>query len=424
MTAFRRRLVTIVGIALVAVALPGVFVAGKAAGLDRLGTPVHEVTTDAPPPAPLGGTNGWAVKADGRLSDLAVLPGRGEVIYVAEVARRVWRATAVDARTGAVRWSNSRGNTAHIEAWAVTDAAVVLAYHNSASRLAWRTHHAASFEGLDPVSGKVLWTRHIYNLLGERPGDYAPTLASPSANVVYARTEFGVPNGVDTRTGQTLWEHPGLDGCRTDQIVAGPAGVAISQRCPDGKERLALLDPRSGNTLWKNEFSTPQLRLLAVGTNSVALYQGGLVHQVIVLGPGGGYAATIPCDCGDGASLQAGVVPGTLFSGGPVDPIGVGGTVLVGGPFGLVGADGATGTVLWQKAVEGGPVHRVLAQDGDAYVVSGDGGLLHVDPATGALQVVVPGAPGALNPGAVVAAVDGYIAAGSGPGFGFSGPPR
>ena len=134
------------------------------------------------------------------------------------------------------------------------------------------------------MSGKVLWTRHIYNLLGERPGDYAPTLASPSANVVYARTEFGVPNGVDTRTGQTLWEHPGLDGCRTDQIVAGPAGVAISQRCPDGKERLALLDPRSGNTLWKNEFSTPQLRLLAVGTNSVALYQGGLVHQVIVLG--------------------------------------------------------------------------------------------------------------------------------------------
>ena len=116
--------------------------------------------------------------------------------------------------------------------------------------------------------------------------------------------------------------------------------------------------------------------------------------------------------------------PGTVFSGGPVDPIGVGGTVLVGGPFGLVGADGATGTVLWQKAVEGGPVHRVLAQDGDAYVMSGDGGLLHVDPATGALQVVVPGAPGALNPGAVVAAVDGYIAAGSGPGFGFSGPPR
>ncbi|HTC82351.1 MAG TPA: hypothetical protein VK848_12525, partial [Acidimicrobiia bacterium] len=125
MTAFRRRLVTIVGIALVAVALLGVFVAGKDAGLDRLGTPVHQVTTDAPPPAPLGGTNGWAVKADGRLSDLAVLPGRGEVIYVAEVARRVWRATAVDARTGAVRWSNSRGNTAHIEAWAVTDAAVV-----------------------------------------------------------------------------------------------------------------------------------------------------------------------------------------------------------------------------------------------------------------------------------------------------------
>jgi PQQ-like domain len=130
---------------------------------------------------------------------------------------------------------------------------------------------------------------------------------------------------------------------------------------------------------------------------------------VVVLGPGGGYAATIPCDCGDGAGLTAG-------SAGP--------TLLVGGLIGLVGADGASGKMLWQKAIEGGPVHRVLAQDGDAYVVSGNGGLLHLDPSTGATQVVVPGAPGTLDPNAVIAAVGGYIAAGSGPGFGFSGPAR
>jgi outer membrane protein assembly factor BamB len=407
--ASRRRLVPVIGIVVLAVAVPGVFVAGKAAGLNRLGTPVRAVTTSAPRPAPLGGTNGWVVKADGRVADLAVLPGLGEVIYVEEVAHRLWRATAVDARTGTVRWSNSRGNTAHIEAWAVTDAAVVLAYHNSASRLAWRTHHAASFEGLDPVSGKVLWTRHIYNLLGERPGDYAPTLASPSDDVVYARTEFGVPNAVDTRTGATLWEHPDLNGCVADQIAAGAAGVVISERCPGGKERIDLLDPRTGKAAWSTQMSTPKLRLLAVGTNSVAVYQAGVVPQVVVLGPGGGYAATIPCDCGDGAGLTAG-------SAGP--------TLLVGGLIGLVGADGASGKVLWQKAVEGGPVHRVLAQDGDAYVVSGNGGLLHLDPSTGATQVVVPGAPGTLDPNAVIAAVGGYIAAGSGPGFGFSGPAR
>jgi outer membrane protein assembly factor BamB len=422
--ASRRRPVVIAGIVVLAVVGSGVFVAEKADGLRQLGTPVHQVTTAAPPPAPLGGTNGFVIKADGRLTDLAVLPGRGEVVYVEEVAHRVWRATAVDAHTGAVRWSNTRGHTAHIEAWAVTDAAVVLAYHNSASRLAWRTHHAASFEGLDPVSGKVLWTRHIYNLLGERPGDYAPTLASPSDNVVYARTEFGVPNAVDTRTGTTLWEHPGLNGCRTDEIMAGPAGVAISQRCPEGKERIDLLNPRTGNALWTTEISTPKLRLLAVGTDSVAVYQGGMVQQVIVLGPGGGYASQLPCACDDGASLQAGVVAGTVFAGGPIGLIGVGGMVLLGGPFGLVGADGASGNVVWQKAVPGGPVHRVLAQDGDAYVISGDGGLLHVDPATGATQVVVPGAPGTLDPDALVAAVRGYIAAGSAQGFGFSGPAR
>jgi len=407
-TASRRRL-PLTALVVVAIVGAGVFVAGKADGLRRLGTPLRQVTTDAPPPAPLGGTKGFAVTADGRLTDLAVLPGRGEVVYVEEVAHRVWQATAVDAHTGAVRWSVRRGNTAHIEAWAVTDAAVVLAFHNSASRLAWRTHHAADFEGLDPVTGKVLWTRHVYNLLGERPGDYDPQLASPSADIVYARTEFGVPTAVDTRTGKTLWEHPELHDCTTDEIAAGPAGVAISQRCPQGKERLDLLDPRTGKAKWTDQFSTPKLRLLAVGTDSVAVYQGGMAHQAIVLGPGGGYAATVPCDCGDGAGLTGGAA-------GP--------TLIVGGPFGLVGADGATGTMLWQQALAGGPVHRVLAQDGDAYAIGGDGALLHVDPATGATQVVVPGAPGTLDPGAVVAAVDGYIAAGSAQGFGFSGPAR
>jgi outer membrane protein assembly factor BamB len=404
-----RRRLPLIALVVVALIGAGVFVADKAEGLRQLGTPVRLVTAGTPAPAPLGGTNGFAVKADGRLTDLAVLPGRGEVVYVEEVAHRVWQATAVDAHTGAVRWSIRRGHTAHIEAWAVTDAAVVLAFHNSASRLAWRTHHAADFEGLDPVSGKVLWTRHVYNLLGARPGDYAPTLASPSADIVYARTEFGIPNAVDTRTGKTLWEHPELHDCTTDQIAAGPAGVAMSQRCPDGKERVDLLDPRTGKARWSDEISTPKLRLLAVGIDTVAAYQGGMVHQVLILGPNGGYTATVDCDCGDGAGLTGGTA-------GPA--------LLVGGPLGLFAADSANGNVLWQREIPGGAVHQVLAQDGDAYLIGGDGALRHVELATGATEVVVPGTPGALDPNAVVAAVDGYIAAGSAQGFGFSGPAR
>ena len=241
----RRWLVLVV---VVALAVPGALALRKASGLRRLGTPVRLVSTDAPAPAPLPAAadpTRWTVRSDGRITDVAVLPARGLVIYVEEVAHRSWKATAVDARTGVVRWSNARGHTGHIEAWAVTDAAVVLAYHHSASRLAWRTHRAASFEGIDPLSGKVMWTRHVYNLLGDRPGDYAPTLAGPQENIVYARTEFGVPNAVDTRTGKTLWEYPGLNDCqpRAGEIVAGPGGVAISQRCPKGKERIALGQP-------------------------------------------------------------------------------------------------------------------------------------------------------------------------------------
>jgi outer membrane protein assembly factor BamB len=418
----RRWLVLLV---LVVLVLPGAFAARKATGLRRLGTPVRIVTSGGPAPAALdpgGPPVHWTVKADGRITDVAILPGRGLVIYVEEVGLRSWRATAVDAHTGQVRWSNARGHTGHIEAWAVTDAAVVLAYHHSASRLAWRTQHAASFEGLDPASGKVLWTRHIYNLLGERPGDYAPTLASPSDDVVYARTEFGVPNGVDTRTGRTLWEYPGLNDCRPHQILAGVAGVAMSQRCPKGKERIALVDPSSGAAVWKTDIATPELRLLAVGADSVVVYQGGLVKQLIVLGPGGRYKSQIPCDCGDGSGLQAGAVGGDTLRGGTIGLIGVGGIVLVGWPMGLVGIDGATGAVRWQKPVDGGPVHRVMTETGDAHIVSGDGALIRVNPADGAMQVLVPGAGGDLDSGAILAPADGYLAAGTANGFAFSGP--
>lgn len=407
----RSRWRLLVAVAVVLLVVPGVVAARKVSGVRRLGTPVRQVTSNAPAPAPLqpgGAPVGWTVKADGRITDAAVLPKLGLVLYVEEVARRSWRATAVDARTGAVRWRNARGHTGHIEAWTVTDAAVVLAYHHSASRLAWRTHKAASFEGLDPLSGKVLWTRHVYNLLGERPGDYAPTLASPADNVVFGRTEFGIPNAVDTRTGETLWEHPVLNDCRPHEIVAGPAGVAMSQRCPRGKERVFLLDPRTGKERWKLSISTPSLRLLAVGANSVVVYQGGMVQQVIALGPTGAYAGQTPCQCGDGESLQAGVA---------------GDTVLVGGgPFGLAGIDGATGTVRWQRPVDGGPVHRILTQDGDAHLISGDGALVRVNPADGALRVLIPGAAGELDPGAIVVPAGGYLAAGSGPGFAFTGP--
>ena len=412
--------------AILVLGLPGVFVARKVAGLRQLGTPVRQVTTDAPAPVALpaaGAPVGWTVRSDGRVTDVAVLPARGLAIYVEEVAHRSWKATAVDARTGAVRWSNSRSHTGHIEAWAVTDAAVVLAYHHSASRLAWRTHRAVSFEGIDPLTGKVLWTRHVYNLLGQRPGDYAPGLAAPAENIVYARTEFGVPNAVDTRTGRTLWEYPGLDDCRAHEIVAGPAGVAISQRCPEGKEKLALVNPSTGKAIWKLNFSTTNLRLLAVSTNSVAVYQGGLVQQVFILGPGGVAGAQIPCACGDGAALAGGFLGGTVVAAGPTGGrIGVGGYLLVGGPFGLVGADGATGRILWQKPVAGGPVHRIMAQDGDASIVSGDGALVRVNPADGAMKVIVPGGGGDLDPDAIVVPVGGYLAAGSAKGFAFTGP--
>jgi outer membrane protein assembly factor BamB len=424
----RSRWPVLLAVAVVVVGLPGVVVARKAGSLRQLGTPVRLVTSDAPAPAPLPASGGepinWTVRSDGRVTDVAVLPSLGLVIYVEEVAHRSWRATAVDARTGQVRWSNARAHTAHIEAWTVTETAVVLAYHHSASRLAWRTHRAASFEGVDPLTGEVRWTRHVYTLIGERPGDHAPTLASPKENVVYARSEVGVPNGIDTRTGETRWEYPALNDCkaRANQIVAGPGGVAISQRCPKGKQRVALVNPHTGKAIWRFSIATPSLRLLGVGTDSVAMYQGGSVQRVIILGPGGVATAHIPCDCGDGAALSAGFVGGTTLAAGSLGGrIGVGGYLVVGGPFGLVGADGGTGQVLWEKPVPGGPVREVLARDGDVHVVSGEGDLLRVNPADGTTELVTRRAA-PPEAGAIVATAGGYVATGTGEGFSFTGP--
>ncbi|HMC80378.1 MAG TPA: hypothetical protein VKO35_07490, partial [Acidimicrobiia bacterium] len=62
MIASRRRLTTVIGIVVLALVLPGLFVARKAAGLRRLGTPVHQATSDRPAPGPLSGPVGWSVK--------------------------------------------------------------------------------------------------------------------------------------------------------------------------------------------------------------------------------------------------------------------------------------------------------------------------------------------------------------------------
>src|SRR5688572_31200765 len=88
-TPSRRRLVA--ALTVVVLAVPLVFAARKASTLRRLGTPVHRVTTDAPAPPPLTGTAGWTVKPEGRagrITDVAVLPARGLVVYVEEVGRR------------------------------------------------------------------------------------------------------------------------------------------------------------------------------------------------------------------------------------------------------------------------------------------------------------------------------------------------
>ncbi len=72
--------------------------------------------------------------------------------------------------------------------------------------------------------------------------------------------------------------------------------------------------------------------------------------------------------------------------------------------------------------MDGGPVHRVLTQDGDAHIVSGDGALIRVDPVRRSHADPRPGCGGALDPDAIVVPVGGYLAAGSARGFAFTGP--
>lgn len=373
-------------LALAAVGVLVVFVALKVATLFKLGTPARVQATAAPAPPPIdegGAAAGplhrlWSAAGQGRVVDSGLLAGRGEVLFSEELAHRSWRVRALDARTGQFRWSNARENTAHVEAWAVTDAAVVLGYHHSASRLAWRLGRGASFMGVDPVSGRVRWQRTDLVLYGERPGDYAPFLAF--ASTVYGTTRQGVPVAVDTATGRTRWRHPPPAGCRNDGIVAGPAGVAMSTRCGSASSAtIELLDSADGTRLWQRDVAEGGVRLLAVGTGAVAIAIGAGADETRteVLGPGGSPATAVPCDQCGRSGPQAGLAGSML--------------VLTGGRAPLAGADASTGELRWRSPLPVAFTVTRLLFGGAAGVAAvagpvagGAAHLLRVDPVSGA----------------------------------------
>jgi outer membrane protein assembly factor BamB len=363
----------------------------KLARLRHLGKPLHVQTTDAPAPVALQapGPTGppqrlW--RAGGRnVVDSALLDGRGQVLFSEEVAHRSWRVNALDARTGEVRWRNGRENTGHVEAWAVTDDTVVLGYHHSASRLAWRLSRAASLVGVDPVSGKPRWTRTDLVLYGEGPGDYAPFLAY--GTTVYGQTQYGTVVAVDTTTGKARWRHHPPPGCGGRGIVAGPAGVAMSMRC-GGSVVVELLDPADGAQIWRREFGGGQaVRLLAVGTGVAAVAVGSADPHLEVLGPGGSTVTTAPCECPSiepGAGADAGLAGSVL--------------VLAGGRAPLTAVDAATGEVRWRvPAPTGVAASRLLGQNGGVRVVTERGSLVRVDPATGKADDVADLQPATLT---------------------------
>jgi outer membrane protein assembly factor BamB len=157
--------------------------------------------------------------------------------------------------------------------------------------------------------------------------------------------------------------------------------VAMSQGCPGGRERIQLLEPHTGKLLWQQEFISPGVRLLAVGTGTVALYRSTPTPELVVLGPDGEVASRAPCTCGTGALAAAGRAGDTL--------------VLSAGPLDLVGVAASTGAPLWHAPVAGGGiVQRLVAQDDAVFALIGSGAgpptaVNRVDGATGR-QTPVP----------------------------------
>jgi outer membrane protein assembly factor BamB len=243
--------------------------AAVVAGVVAPGLPVGASTApraDAPPVADAPGDGAWTWRTDGLREVVAAGAGVVAASGRAEV-------TALDGRTGEIRWRYERAGALVRNLIATPDRALVLAAFAPSGPDARDTELLVTF---DATTGVVLDERPVDDLttddgflavtnavrpVRERGGEDRPTTAH------------------DLRTGEARWTWTPPEGCTSPFMLATSTAdaVMVTQRCPDGLTLLAL-DDRTGEPRWTHPAPTADStfsphadvdgRLLAIRANA------------------------------------------------------------------------------------------------------------------------------------------------------------
>jgi outer membrane protein assembly factor BamB len=190
-------------------------------------------------------THRFAAKING---GLALVNG---MLYVESFDRRV---TALDARTGAVRWSTAVGGVV-MTTPIVTDGIAIAGtgtsntLTESAQRVVWGRPQGDAVVGLDARTGRIVWT---HRTIGE-------DMPSPALVRIHGEHAIVFANGDDhlyalaVRDGRTLWQRA-VKGIATMSSAAQDGGTVFviiggTSYSKYGDSVIAI-DPQSGNIRW------------------------------------------------------------------------------------------------------------------------------------------------------------------------------
>ncbi|MET1075192.1 MAG: PQQ-binding-like beta-propeller repeat protein, partial [Umezawaea sp.] len=189
---------------------------------------------------PTGGT--WEWRAPSAPVDV-VAAGAGVVVATAG-----GEVTALDGRSGTVRWSHVRRG-AHVRALVTTPGGgmVLVAFAPGGPR----DTGAELLVVLDAVTGSVVREQVVDGILSDVDG-FAPTAEVLPLRERRGDGEFGT-TAVDLRTGRQLWTWSAPPGCRSEYVLpASGRDVALAPfECSD-RIGVAALDQRDGHQRWEH----------------------------------------------------------------------------------------------------------------------------------------------------------------------------
>ncbi|MFC9702068.1 PQQ-binding-like beta-propeller repeat protein [Streptomyces sp. NPDC056943] len=269
---------------------------------------------------------------------------------------------------------------------------------------------------LDPVTGKVLWSRttpidsetptapvlltdglvgaaaptgplRAYAVGGGAPGwsagqtEGAPELYRAAGSAVLLSDGRGGLRALDSRSGKELWRH-GLAGFAVPQLGTydAPSGLlSVAEPSADGSStRVGTVRPRTGEVLWQRNLEGELAPLGRTGDGSLVLadrYQDPLIDGLVLVGPDGSAGSVRRLSLPHRIDVRGVAVRGSVVH-----------ILDANGHLTAFDTAAAKGQVLWELETGAGNVSvPVLGGDDRLYFSVQDGRLLAVNTRRGAL---------------------------------------